>query len=223
MSGNNVTGGKRRSGRTNKGDRWLREILVECAWAAARSRDSYLSAQFWHLARRIGKKKAAVAVAHSILVIAWHLLSRHDVHRPAAPVVHADVGLLAVALRPNATIDVRLDEFQHLLERRPDSQLGALWRRHRLEQLSSQNEHPAKERIVAPELLEGYNLLGFTSTTGRTRTSVGVSRGVMTTSSSTRRVSAHGVGGASGSPNRMSCSGMGVIPSTTVIVVATHR
>jgi transposase len=73
--GNNVTGGKRRSGRTNQGNRWLREILVECAWAAARSRDTYLSAQFWHLARRIGKKKAAVAVAHSILVVAWHLLS----------------------------------------------------------------------------------------------------------------------------------------------------
>jgi hypothetical protein len=46
-----------------------------CAWAAARSRDTYLSAQYWRLARRIGKKKAAVAVGHSILVIAWHLLT----------------------------------------------------------------------------------------------------------------------------------------------------
>jgi transposase len=46
-----------------------------CAWAAARSRDSYLSAQYWRLARRIGKKKAALAVGHSILVIAWHLLT----------------------------------------------------------------------------------------------------------------------------------------------------
>jgi len=55
--------------------RWLGEVLVECAWAAARSRDSYLSAQYWRLARRIGKKKAAVAVGHSILVIAWHLLT----------------------------------------------------------------------------------------------------------------------------------------------------
>jgi transposase len=72
--GNNVTGGKRRSGTTNKGNRWLGEILVECAWGAAHSRDTYLSAQFWRLARRIGKKKAAVAVGHSILVIAWHLL-----------------------------------------------------------------------------------------------------------------------------------------------------
>jgi transposase len=73
--GNNLTGGKRRSGRPTKGNRWLGEVLTECAWAAARSRDSYLSAQFWRLARRIGKKKAAMAVGHSILVIAWHLLT----------------------------------------------------------------------------------------------------------------------------------------------------
>ncbi|MBA2444056.1 MAG: IS110 family transposase [Nocardioidaceae bacterium] len=73
--GNNITGGKRRSGKTTKGDKWLGEILNQCAWAAARQRDSYLSAQFWRLARRIGKKKAAVAVGHSILVISWHLLT----------------------------------------------------------------------------------------------------------------------------------------------------
>ena len=73
--GNNVTGGKRRSGRPTKGNRWLGEVLTECAWAAARSRDTYLSAQFWRLARRIGKQKAAMAVGHSILVIAWHLLT----------------------------------------------------------------------------------------------------------------------------------------------------
>jgi transposase len=73
--GNDVTGGKRRSGRTRKGDVWLADMLTECAWAAARTRDTYLSAQFWRLARRIGKKRAAIAVAHSILVIAWHLLT----------------------------------------------------------------------------------------------------------------------------------------------------
>ena len=73
--GNNRTGGKRRSGKPTKGNRWLGEVLIECAWAAARSRDTYLSAQYWRLARRIGKKKAAVAVGHSILVIAWHLLA----------------------------------------------------------------------------------------------------------------------------------------------------
>ena len=73
--GNNVTGGKRGSGKTTHGDVWLLDILTQCAWAAARSRDTYLAAQFWRLARRIGKKKAAVAVAHSILVICWHLLT----------------------------------------------------------------------------------------------------------------------------------------------------
>jgi transposase len=73
--GNNITGGKRRSGRTVKGNVWLGDVLIECAWAAARCRDTYLAAQFWRLARRIGKKKAAMAVGHSILVIAWHLLA----------------------------------------------------------------------------------------------------------------------------------------------------
>lgn len=75
--GNNITGGKRGSGTTTHGSVWLIDILTQCAWAAARTRDTYLSAQFWRLARRIGKKKAAVAVAHSILVICWHLLT-HD-------------------------------------------------------------------------------------------------------------------------------------------------
>jgi transposase len=75
--GNNITGGKRRSGTTEKGNRWLKAALVESAWCAARSRDTYLSAQFWRLVHRIGKKKAAVAVAHTILVIAWHLLANN--------------------------------------------------------------------------------------------------------------------------------------------------
>jgi transposase len=73
--GANITGGKHRSGKTTKGDKWLAEILVECAWAAARSRDTYLGTQFWRLTRRIGKKKAAIAVGHSILIICWHLLT----------------------------------------------------------------------------------------------------------------------------------------------------
>jgi transposase len=73
--GNNVTGGKRHSGKPTKGNRWLGEVLIECAWAAARSRNTYLSAQYWRLSRKIGKKKAAGAVGHSILVVAWHLLS----------------------------------------------------------------------------------------------------------------------------------------------------
>jgi hypothetical protein len=73
--GTNITGGKRGSGKTTDGDKWLTDILTQSAWAAARTRDTYLAAQFWRLARRIGKKKAAVAVGHSILVICWHLLT----------------------------------------------------------------------------------------------------------------------------------------------------
>jgi transposase len=97
--GNNITGGKRGSGRTTNGDVWLGEILNQCAWSAARTRDTYLSAQFWRLARRIGKKKAAVAVGHSILVICWHLITNdtdyHDLGgdyftRPNDPDRHRD-------------------------------------------------------------------------------------------------------------------------------------
>jgi transposase len=73
--GNNITGGKRGSGKTTDGDKWLTDILTQCSWAAAHTRDTYLAAQFWRLTRRIGKKKAAVAVGHSILVICWHLLA----------------------------------------------------------------------------------------------------------------------------------------------------
>jgi transposase len=73
--GNNVTGGKRKSGKTMKGNRWLAETLNQCAVAASHTRDTYLAAQYWRLSRRIGKKKAVVAVGHSILVIAWHLLT----------------------------------------------------------------------------------------------------------------------------------------------------
>lgn len=73
--GNNITGGKHHSGRTTKGDTWLRDVLVQCAWSASRCRDTYLAAQFWRLSRRIGKKKAAVAVGHSILIACWHILT----------------------------------------------------------------------------------------------------------------------------------------------------
>jgi transposase len=72
--GNHQSAGKRQSGKTRKGDRWLRTALVEAATAAGRSRNTHLSAQYHRLLARRGKKKAAVAVAHSILVISYHLL-----------------------------------------------------------------------------------------------------------------------------------------------------
>jgi transposase len=72
--GNNESGGKRRRGKTRKGSRWLRAALVEAAHAAGRSKESYLGAQYRRLAARRGAKRAAVAVGHTILVIAYHLL-----------------------------------------------------------------------------------------------------------------------------------------------------
>jgi transposase len=76
--GNNESAGKRKSGRTRKGSKWLRTALVEAAFAASRSKNTYLAAQFWRLAGRRGRKRAAVAVGHSILVIAYHLLDRRQ-------------------------------------------------------------------------------------------------------------------------------------------------
>ncbi len=75
--GNNITGGKRHSGKTTKGDRWLGEILNQCASAASQTRNTYLAAQYWRLTKRIGKNKATLAVGHSILVICWHLLTNN--------------------------------------------------------------------------------------------------------------------------------------------------
>ena len=72
--GNNESAGKRKSGRTGHGNPWLRSALVEAAWAAARTKGSYLSAQYHRLAPRRGAKRAILAVAHSILVIIYHLL-----------------------------------------------------------------------------------------------------------------------------------------------------
>ncbi len=71
--GHNASAGKRKSGKTRKGSQWLRAALTEAAWAASHTR-SYLGAQYHRFARRRGKKKAVVAVGHSILVIAYHIL-----------------------------------------------------------------------------------------------------------------------------------------------------
>jgi transposase len=83
--GNNESAGKRRTGRTTRGSVWLRDVITQSAWAAARTKDSYLSAQFWRLAGRIGQRKAAVAVAHSIIVAIWHILHDDDEFQDLGP------------------------------------------------------------------------------------------------------------------------------------------
>lgn len=70
------SGGKRQSSRTGKGNVWLRGMLGEVAWSAARSKGTYLHAQYHRLARRRGKHKAAMAVAHTLLVMIYHVLKQ---------------------------------------------------------------------------------------------------------------------------------------------------
>ena len=71
--GNNESAGKHISSKTRKGSPWLRRMACQSAWAAARTKNTYLSAQFKRLAARRGRKCAIIAVAHSILVIGYHL------------------------------------------------------------------------------------------------------------------------------------------------------
>ncbi len=78
--GNHESAGKRYSGKTRKGSPWLRALLVQAAHAAGRTKNTYLSAQYRRLTARRGTKKAAVAVGHTILVIAYHLLQRGTVY-----------------------------------------------------------------------------------------------------------------------------------------------
>ena len=72
--GNNESAGKRRSGKTTKGSPYLRAALVQAAWAASCTKQTYLSAQYHRLSKRLGRKKALVAVGHSLLVIIYHVL-----------------------------------------------------------------------------------------------------------------------------------------------------
>jgi transposase len=72
--GNNQSAGKRRSGRMNDGNRWLKGTLNQCAWAASRKKDSYFAAQHRRVASRRGVKRATMAVAHSQLCVCFELL-----------------------------------------------------------------------------------------------------------------------------------------------------
>jgi transposase len=84
-AGNNDSAGKRRSGRTTQGDRWLKRILVQAAWAASHTKGTYLAAQYRRLARRRGRKRALVAVGHTLLVIMYHVLKRQTTYADLGP------------------------------------------------------------------------------------------------------------------------------------------
>lgn len=73
--GHHESAGKRKSGRTRHGSAWLKTALVEAGWSASRTKETYLSAQYRNISRRRGKRRACVAVGHSILTIVYHLIS----------------------------------------------------------------------------------------------------------------------------------------------------
>jgi transposase len=83
--GQNESAGKRKRSRLRKGDRWLKTIMVQCAWAAKNKKDSYYKAQFNRLRAKHGSKKATCAVAASMLTAIYHMLKNG--------VVHQDLGL----------------------------------------------------------------------------------------------------------------------------------
>ena len=84
-SGNNESAGKRRSGRTTKGNRWLKRILVQAAWAASHTKGTYLTARYRRLAKRRGRKRALVAVGHTLLVIIYPMLKRGTTYAELGP------------------------------------------------------------------------------------------------------------------------------------------
>jgi transposase len=83
--GNKESGGKRLSGKTRKGNPWLRQVLIEVAHAASKTKDTYLAAQYRRLASRRGKQRALVALGHSILVMVYHILTRRRPYRELGP------------------------------------------------------------------------------------------------------------------------------------------
>uniref|UniRef100_UPI001C402086 transposase n=1 Tax=Paenibacillus allorhizosphaerae TaxID=2849866 RepID=UPI001C402086 len=77
VPGQNESAGKRKSSKTRKGNKYLRSALIEVAHSVCRS-DNYLGAQYRRIAARKGRHRAAVAVAHSIMTIVYHLLTRGE-------------------------------------------------------------------------------------------------------------------------------------------------
>ena len=92
--------GKRRSTRVRKGAPWLKPVLVQCAWGAARSKGTYYQAQFFRLKARRGPKKAAIAVAASLLTAAYHMLKNGTFHQ--------DLGADFLVKRDKARIATKL-------------------------------------------------------------------------------------------------------------------
>jgi transposase len=100
VPGKHESAGRNYSAKTNKANRYLRAALVEAAHAAGRSKNTYLAAQYRRLAARRGKKRAAVAVAHSLIIIIYHIIQRGT--------VYVDLGSTYFDQRQKDTVQHRL-------------------------------------------------------------------------------------------------------------------
>jgi transposase len=118
--GNHESAGKRLSGKTRKGNPWLRRLLIQSAHAAAHSKNTYLAAQYHRIASRRGPKRAAMAVAHSILVIIYHVL------RDRVP--YRDLGSTFFDERDRQRVEQRLvrrlERLGYQVELQPRAQAG---------------------------------------------------------------------------------------------------
>lgn len=83
--GNNESAGKHKSTGTRHGNPWLTSALVEAAWSAVRTKDCYLAVRFRRIAKRRGQQRAIIAIAHTILVICWHLLTDQTTYTELGP------------------------------------------------------------------------------------------------------------------------------------------
>lgn len=105
--GNNESAGKRRSGQTTKGNHALGVALNHAANAASHTKDTYLAAQYHRLATRRGKKKAIVALEHSILIMAYHIIRRKEPYQELG-------GDYFDKRRPEATAQRLVKRLEHL-------------------------------------------------------------------------------------------------------------
>ena len=106
--GNNESAGKRKSGRTRKANRWLKAALTQSAWGASRTRRSYFSVQHRRLTTRRGVKRASIAVAHSLLRVAYELISHPDL-------AYTDLGTGHFDRRP--TVETQVQQLIQRLHR----------------------------------------------------------------------------------------------------------
>ena len=81
LPGNHTSAGKRKHGKTTKGNSYLRAKLTEIVWGISHTKNNYLSAQYHRLARRIGKTKAIVAVSHTVAVNFYHMITKRIPYR----------------------------------------------------------------------------------------------------------------------------------------------